>query len=133
MAHITTESHGDVHVQVLPPESMLMSMALAVAKDHVEVHDPWSMLLLTIKGKEVSSVLVLMTIDSPVRTNYVEGFCDIFPKSLTPQLEIVWSESHWWELFKILMQKCRFSKLMASGLGKGEDSVFFMAACSLRV
>jgi hypothetical protein len=43
------------------------------------------MLLLTIKGKEVSSVVVLMTVDSPVRTNYVEGFSDMFRQSLTHQ------------------------------------------------
>lgn len=64
--------HTDVH-------------GLAIAKDHVEVHAPWSMLLLTIKGKEVSSVVVLMTVDSPVRTNYVEGFSDMFRQSLTHQ------------------------------------------------
>lgn len=48
-------------------------MLLAVARNHVEVHNPCPPLT---EGKEATFAMVLMTADSQLRKRDMKGFCD---------------------------------------------------------
>ena len=65
-------------------ETMLRSMAHVDAGDHMDVHGPWchqkpsGSPSLTVKDMEITSVVVLITIDSQLKKGDREGFCDNF-------------------------------------------------------
>lgn len=79
----------------LSSETTLMSVACAEAEGHVDVcglyccqkprGSPWSLLPLTIKGKEASFAVVLMITDSQLRMGDTEGLWEnLSPPSLPP-------------------------------------------------
>lgn len=83
----------------MPQRTMLRTVVHADAGDRVDVHglschqkprgSPRSMLLLTVKVKEATSAIVLLTTDSQLRKRVIEGFCDNFnlPSSKSNSLE----------------------------------------------
>lgn len=67
------EGHIDVcGLYCLPPDTMLRSMPLADARDHVDVDD----LPPTVKGKEAIFAESWMTSDPQLRKGDIKGFCD---------------------------------------------------------
>lgn len=91
-------SHG-CPWSVPPLETMLRSMVCADARGHVDICCPWchqkpcgsswSMFPLTVKGKEASFAMVLMTVDSQLRMRDTEDFC------VVGYLYTVWSLGMW--------------------------------------
>lgn len=72
---------------MLPAEARQRSLAHSGAEDHMDVHGPCfcqrscrslgSVLLLTVKGKEVTSAVVSsMAVDAQLRRKDIAGFCD---------------------------------------------------------
>lgn len=75
----------------------------------------WCMLLLTVKDKESSSAVILMTSDSQLRTRDIEDFWgNLFPIPLSPSLKK--KGIHWRELLKtvIEMLKCKLFRVDGS-------------------
>lgn len=58
---------------MLPPEALLACVACAVGRP---CESPLSVLLLTMKDKEPSLAVVLLTADSHLRMKDKESFCD---------------------------------------------------------
>ena len=70
---------------------MMMSMICVATTLHIVVHEPCgleamyiplSLLPLTVKGKELSFEVVLMSADSQLRRRDMESFCDNTPPIL---------------------------------------------------
>lgn len=64
-------------------ETMLPLVVLADTGDHVEVHAPFSQVL--VKGKEATFAIVLMSADSQLKNKDIEGLYDNLYPHPTPQ------------------------------------------------
>jgi hypothetical protein len=91
---------------------------------------PWSLFLLTVKVKEATFAVILMTADSQLREENREGFCDNFyhlspaPQNVTTQTESHGKEKHLKIVIRML--KCSSPESMASSRGGTEEGLTFL-------